>query len=259
MSGKRSSWGMVAALALLAGCGGNTNHNGNGDGAAGSPAAGGSPGGGSPGGGSPEGGSPEGGGGRAAPPVKDGVPIGDCRELTVDERSPDCPAQPPQPLSSCDSPEDIVCAYDIIVEDRRASQEVFFCNGEPRTWGSGALVECGKTCGAPGAHVVELSGGSCSERAQSACDVGGTIYAFPTSQQRLDSAFQHLLRGCLGNAAFGNRFQLELRDGCPTSLSMLQAVTPEAEACIQDKLSGLRWECAVDLSCSEFSASYTTQ
>ena len=73
---------MVATLALVAGCGGNTNTHGDDDGAAGS-----APRGGSPDVGGAGGSSPEGGGGRAAAPMKDGVPIGDCRELTPAEKS----------------------------------------------------------------------------------------------------------------------------------------------------------------------------
>jgi len=232
---------MVAMLALLTGCGGNTNTNGDDDGASGSAPRGGSPGGG-------------GSGGRAAAPMKDGVPIGDCQELTPAERPSACPAQPPEPLSSCVAPENTACAYDIEVADGRASQDVFLCNGEPRSWGTGVVVTCGTTCGAPGAYVVALSGVACSQRTPSSCDDHGSVYAFPTAQQRLDGSFERLLRDCLGNAAYGNQFQLDLKDGCPQSLSTSQALTLDGRACVEQKLGNLRWDCALDLSCSRYSA-----
>jgi hypothetical protein len=238
------SWRMAAMLALLAGCGGNTNTNGDDDGA---------------GGNAPRGGSSAGGaGGRAAAPMKDGVPIGDCQELTPAERPSACPAQPPEPLSTCVAPENTVCAYEIEVADGRASQDVFFCNGEPPVWDTGVVVACGTTCGAPGAHVVALSDVACSQRRPSSCDDNGNVYAFPTAQQRLDGAFQGLLHDCLGTAAYGNHFQLALKDGCPQSLSTSQALTPDGRACVEQALGNLRWSCALDLSCSQYSVFATT-
>jgi hypothetical protein len=182
--------------------------------------------------------------------MKDGVPIGDCRE-TGETRPAECPAEPPMDQASCQAPSGLLrCPYDIRVADGRADQVVYFCHPEQLLWGSALLLSCGMLCGPPDAHVLDLGTADCEDRATSLCE-SGSIFAFETQQQAFDTAFEALLRTCLGEV-YGTHYKLEVEDGCPRRISSSQPFSEEALQCLGGKLASLRWGCAVDLSCSSY-------
>lgn len=226
----------VVALLSVVACGGSSRH-----GPSGTPDDDGGEGGASS--------SGAGEGGHAGSPMKDGVPIGDCRE-TGETRPAECPAQPPEDQTSCAAPDGLLsCPYDIRVANGRASQAVYFCHPDQLQWGS-ALLSCGVLCDPPAEHVLDLGGAECEARATSPCE-SGTIFAFATEQQVFDSAFESVIQSCLGEV-IGTRYQLEVRNGCPARISSSQPFSEPATQCLRGRLGSLRWSCALDLSCSAY-------
>jgi hypothetical protein len=214
-------------------------------------------------------GNPDGGGGRGPIPTKDGVPIGDCRELSADELAAlGCPIEPPQPLSSCDGsiagcPYELrscdvpgtECPYEIRVESSMSSQVFYRCSGDAPSWGGGAMLTCGIVCAAPEAHITEFSP-SCGNRTVSSCASGSDILS--TAQNKLDIAFASLLSDCgypvspVSPGTLFDRVQLELTDGCPTRLSSISPLDSAVLQCLTARLDSLRWDCALNLTCTAF-------
>jgi hypothetical protein len=186
--------------------------------------------------------------------MKEGVPIGDCRE-TGETRPAECPAQPPEDQTSCEAPNGALsCPYEIRVADGLAQQAVYFCHPEQLLWGS-ALLSCGVSCGAPDVHVLDLDVAGCEQRAVSSCESGST-FAFPTEQQVFDAAFASVIQSCLGGVVANSRYQLEVQNGCPTRISGSQPFSTQAVQCLRSQLASLRWSCARDLSCSTYHRVY---
>lgn len=186
-------------------------------------------------------------GGRPPAPLKDGVPIGDCKE-TEEARPAGCPAEPPTDQTSCEAPDGLLrCPYEIRVEDGRASQAVYFCHPDQLTWGS-SLIPCGRLCPAPDPNQLELDVSDCESRVLGSCD-SGSVYAFETDQQLLDSVFDAAVLGCVGEV-YGVRFQVEVQGGCPSRVSSSKPFSDAAAQCFRQRLGSVRWDCAQDLSCT---------
>lgn len=186
---------------------------------------------------------------RPPSPMKDGVPIGACRE-TGETRPAECPAQPPEDQTSCEAPSGLLrCPYEIRVADGRADQVVYTCHPAQLSWGS-ALVSCGRLCESPDENVIELGGPACEDRATSSCESGST-FAFETQQGAFNAAFEAVIQSCVGDV-LGTRFQLWVENGCPTRISSSKPFSEDATQCLRVKLGTLRWDCALDLSCSSY-------
>ncbi len=185
-------------------------------------------------------------------PMKEGVPIGDCRE-NGETRPAECPAQPPTDATSCQAPNGLLrCPYAIRVSDGRAAQMVSFCQPEGLSWVS-ASVPCGDLCAPPGQHVLELPVTDCEERAPSSC-ASGAIFVFETNQQSFDALFESLLRPCLNEDLYSAFYEVEVESGCPVRVSSSQPFPESVAQCLRRGLSSVRWECALDLSCASHSA-----
>jgi hypothetical protein len=50
----------------------------------------------------------------------------------------------------------------------------------------------------------------------------------------------------------GNLVEITFADGCPTHLSSEQTLHPNAVACLQQRLGGVRWKCATALPCASY-------
>lgn len=182
--------------------------------------------------------------------MMDGVPTGDCRVPAPPPAG--CPAAPPKPGSSCEAPNGLLqCPYDIYVEAGRASQRVFICHPAELVWGE--LDElCGTSCGPLGSSVIELAA-PCGAEPLTTCKDSGTVFAFETAQQWLDSKFMSVLMSCLGERRFDRQLRLELQDGCPSRLSSSAPFSDADVQCLSSALNGAHWDCARELSCSEIS------
>lgn len=190
--------------------------------------------------------------------MKEGVPIGDCVE-TASAGLAGCPPEPPTLSESCEAPGGVYlqCPYEIRVERGRAAQVIYTCHPEQLFWG-GFMASCGEVCRPPDANVLELDASDCEQRAITSCKDLGAAFGFETQQQWFDSAFEKLIASCFGEV-LGRQFQLEVENGCPARLSSSAPFSSSAQACLTDQLNQLRWDCALDLSCSTFLRALTSQ
>jgi hypothetical protein len=116
---------------------------------------------------------------------------------------------------------------------------------------SGWCTECARTCLPPieDSVVVELDTSDCAQRASTPCSEG-----FETRQLNLDATLTNLLprdSGAYSELRNNTALQVELEDGCPSRFYVSGGGNPlmRVTAVLQPALTGVRFECATDLSC----------
>jgi hypothetical protein len=179
-------------------------------------------------------------------PLKNGIPIGDCRELSAAEQTElGCPAQPPVASSSCDAPGGTTCRYDISAENGHSQQTVFHCYND--SWGAGALDSCGHVCQLAGDNDISFDISDCRSRPVTECPYETPDIAPPTAQDQLNQAVKRSLETC-----GGNDFEIEFHSGCPTRLSSSMPLSPDIATCLSERLARVRWRCARSLLCTGY-------
>lgn len=189
-------------------------------------------------------------------PKKDGVPIGDCRVRTVAEQTAlGCPAETPTPGEPCAAPTGTECHYGIDVSDSLAMETVFLC-GSNGQWDVGSQQKCGQTCSYIGSNMIEFKGMDCGARPIVNCEATDTARAFEFSAQfELDSVLMRAFSTCAG---FGYRgvADLEVVNGCATRLVSITPLSAEVTECLRKVFEPVRFDCARQLSCSNYALSY---
>jgi hypothetical protein len=245
--------GLVFGVLALPGCGGTTRSGADASGAQagsnGEPVTSGAGG----NAGNSFGGTTGSGGAEPAIPTYMGVPIGDCRVPSAATRRPGCPATPPAASAACTPDGPKQCTYDLQVSEGRAMQLVYTCDANQQMWGA-FYVPCGMVCSTLSGGVLELAA-DCEARQPVSCKSSDWTFAYETSQQWLDAAFERVISDCFGEARYDRQFQLELVNGCGTRVSSDVTFTAEAAACLKKELDNVRWDCGLQLSCTTF-ASY---
>lgn len=181
-------------------------------------------------------------------PLKNGIPIGDCRELSEAEQVElGCPGHKPAASSICDAPDGTTCRYDISAENGYSRQTVFHCYGDD--WGPGALDSCGRVCQLAGNNDISFDISDCRSRPVTECPYETPDIAPPTAQDQLDQAFERMIEDCNG----GNHLEVEFHSGCPSRLSSFMPLSPYGAACLSERLGRVRWSCARPLLCAGYS------
>jgi hypothetical protein len=180
-------------------------------------------------------------------PMKDGVPIGDCRELTAAEQTArGCPAEKPEASSSCDAPEGTTCRYEISTREQSSSQVVFRCSDQGgRNWGAGWMEPCGLGCRYAGHNDVTFDVADCERRSVTSCDQQALL---TSAQSALDAMVEETLQACGGP----NQVEVEFAGGCPSRLSAIDPLPADIVACLTGALGSTRWSCAQKLVCSSY-------
>jgi hypothetical protein len=187
------------------------------------------------------------------PRFKEGVPIGDCEELGPAELAArGCPPTPPSVDVACNVPKETVCGYSIKVEGELSSQVIYTCprpfdGAQPRWFGW--TSSCGVACPADQRDSIPIDGPPCAERPIVSCGEGRT-YAIGTTAHRIasDELGAHIA-ACGGGSITGVTIHLEVKDGCPVRLFGLG---PPISDCLKERLSNLRWRCAMPLVCANY-------
>jgi hypothetical protein len=198
-------------------------------------------------------GAPLGGAGGADVPRLDGVPIGDCREPTDEERvALGCPASPPEAGTSCDLASGVTCGYSLSTDRGGSNQEIYLCsNDEDRLWWTVGR-ECGELCTDGGPHAVELDASDCASRPADDCELEGAVFAYvPSGYTLLSYTLSDVIKACGPSSNFSAA--LELEHGCPTRLTTNNEFSPEALACIRETLESKRYTCGELLPCVDYS------
>ena len=185
-------------------------------------------------------------------PMKDGVPLGDCVDVdTATQESHGCPGFEPAPESPCAEPGK-TCRY-IRIEVGATNQLTYTCSGDQPGWGQPSYAFCAETCGTVEANTIELSSSSCTRLAPTMCDADWPTIPPPPNASVL--AWEMLNKAFVACDAIGdgNTVELAVTDGCPTHLSSVSPLHPNAVACLKQRLSGVRWECATELPCVRLS------
>jgi hypothetical protein len=235
----RASRTAGALFALVVACGGESRSHG--DASAGMPA----------------GGAPEVAGGAGSGwvlPTKDGIPIGDCTEPSASELTRDgCPASEADGVA-CDAAQNgDVCRYAIETEPEFMSAFQGYAVCLDGRWVPGDQ-RCSDTChsASTGIETVRFDTSDCSTRPRLACArVDPTVVPRPSAQNSMDDELEALVQGCSPSAWYA---EVDFENGCPTELITSSSIDPSVVACLVSKLTGVRYDCAVPIPCSSWSA-----
>jgi hypothetical protein len=197
-------------------------------------------------GGAGEGGASDGGASDIIP-LKNGIPIGDCRELSEAEQAElGCPAQKPEASSTCDAPEGKTCRYGLSAENGYSKETVFRCRGG--SW-TGTIEPCGSVCNLAGSNDISFDISECRSRPVTECPYESSDTLAWSAQSQLNEAFERALDACGG----ANHVEVEFHSGCPSRLSSGMPLSPERAACLSETLASARWRCARQLVCVGYS------
>jgi hypothetical protein len=187
-------------------------------------------------------------------PRLNGVPIGDCREPTDEERTAlGCPESPPEDGASCDLTRGVTCAYSLSTDHSGSYQDLYLCsNDEERHWW--LLQEgCGQLCTDGGPHALELDASDCASRPPDDCPLEGTVFAYaPSGSTRLSYTLSDLVKACTPAVA-NFSVALELAHGCPTRFTTNYEFSSGALDCIRETLESRRYTCGELLPCVDYS------
>ena len=190
-------------------------------------------------------------------PFKEGVPIGDCEELSAAALAMrGCPPKTPMHESSCGASGDPVCPYEITVSEGRAEHAVYRClplvQEGPRVW-FGSRYVCGESCSSPDpANTIQFEGSACADRPLATCAEGALFAPGVPAQDYLVEELSKHVYACFGSAAVNTLLELEVRAGCPVRLSGPAPFDAAVAACLEGRLEGLRWDCAQKLACVHY-------
>jgi hypothetical protein len=187
-------------------------------------------------------------------PRLDGVPIGDCREPTDDERTAlGCPVSPPEAGTSCDLAPGVTCGYSLSTNRGSSYQELYLCsNDEERQWWTLAQ-SCGEVCTDGGPYALELDASDCASRPMASCELEGAVFAYaPSGATLLKYTLSDVISACAHIDIFSAA--LELTQGCPTRFTTNYEFSPEALACIRETFENKRYACGELLPCVDYAA-----
>ncbi|HET7538789.1 MAG TPA: hypothetical protein VFK05_02925 [Polyangiaceae bacterium] len=205
------------------------------------------------GGAAPLAGSSGAGGGHPNVPRLNGVPIGDCREPTDDERTAlGCPRSPPSERAACDLAPGITCAYSLSTDQDTAYQDLYLCASDlGRQWWR-LRERCGALCVDGGPHVLELDAADCTSRPPDSCELPGTSFSYaPSGDTLLSYILADVIESC-SPGAIDFSVTLELAHGCATRLSTTYEFSPAELACLREKLESVRYTCGELLPCTDY-------
>jgi len=108
---------------------------------------------------------------------------------------------------------------------------------------SSSPAQCPALLASAKGAVAVLDAGSCSTRAATSCAGAPGL----SEQDVVSDWLRGATAACAGLADAG--VVVAFQDGCATEVRFVQAVAPEAAACLTTKVGALRWDCH-DLVCA---------